>query len=72
MNCTAAMMQQPGGMGPLPGQMMQPPGSPPPTRPGTVAPGMTAPILPRGVEGQPGVEGEHSVEQLPAEEPSKK
>jgi hypothetical protein len=71
-NCTAAMIQQPGGMEPLPGGMMQPPGSPPPARPGTVAPGMTSPIMPRGVEGQPGVEGEHSVEQVPAEEASRK
>lgn len=71
-NCTVAMTSQPGGMQPLPGVMMPPPGSPPPTRPGSVAPGMTAPIMPRGVEGGPGVEGEHSVEQVPAGEPSKK
>jgi len=62
-NCTAAMIEQPGS-GPLPGQMLQAPTPPPPTKPGT--------IMPRGVEGGPGVEGERSVEQVPAEQPSKK
>lgn len=71
MNCTAAMMQQPAPET-MPGQMLQAPTSPPPTRPGTVGPGMTAPIMPRGVEGGPGVEGEPSVEQVPAEQPSGK
>jgi hypothetical protein len=52
MSCTAAMIQQPGQIEPLPGQMLQEPTSPPPTRPGTVAPGMTAPIMPRGIEGE--------------------
>ena len=72
MNCTVAMTSPGGIEPPASSGMIPPPGSPPPTRPGTVAPGMTAPIMPRGVEGGPGVEGEHSVEQVPAGEPSKK
>jgi hypothetical protein len=71
-NCTMAMTLPGGIEPPASSGMIRPPGSPPPTRPGTVAPGMTAPIMPRGVEGGPGVEGEHSVEQVPAGEFSKK
>lgn len=73
-NCTVAMTSQPpGGIEPPAASgMVQPPGSPPPPRPGIHSPGMTSPIMPRGVEGGPGVEGEHGVEQVPAEEPSGK
>jgi len=56
LDCTAAMTLQPGQLAPPQGGTMLPPNSPPPlppTRPGTVAPGMRAPIMPRGIEGEP-------------------
>jgi hypothetical protein len=66
--------QGPGGTITPEGALLPPTSTPtsPPRMPGTGAPGMTSPIMPRGVEGGPGVEGEHSVEQVPAGEPSKK
>jgi hypothetical protein len=56
-----------------PGTMLPPPIAPPssPRMPGTVAPGMTAPILPRGIEGEPPA-GPPPDKLEPSEQPSGK
>lgn len=63
-----------GGMVVPPGTMMPPPSQPPlsPTTPGTVAPGMTAPIMPRGIEGDEGGQPEASTGNAPKPAPKSK